>query len=75
VSAIFNPPKPKGPDEGLIAAQRQSLADEKKRAAALEAQKDSRLRAMLGRSQGRVSLLGGAETGVPDNTAGRETLG
>lgn len=75
MSAILSPPKPKGPDEGLIAAQRQSLADERKRAADLDAQKDSRLRAALGRTSGRVSLLGGAETGVPDATAGRETLG
>lgn len=69
MSAIFSPPKPKGPDEGLIAAQRQSLADERQRAADLEAQKDSRLRAMMGRSTGRVSLLGGAETGVPEGPA------
>ncbi|MCU0966986.1 MAG: hypothetical protein MUF08_18540 [Burkholderiaceae bacterium] len=75
MSAIISPPKPKGPDPALIAAQQQSLADERKRAADLEAQKDSRLRAALGRTSGRVSLLGGAETGVPDATAGRETLG
>jgi NaMN:DMB phosphoribosyltransferase len=76
MGAIFSPPKPKGPDPGLIAAQKQQLEDERKRAAELEAQKQSRLRAMLGRGSGRVSLLGGAETGVPDSaTAGAEKLG
>jgi hypothetical protein len=75
MSAILSPPRPKGPDEGLIAAQRQSLADERKRAAELEAQKESRLRAALGRTSGRVSLLGGPETGVSDASAGRKTLG
>jgi hypothetical protein len=74
MAAIFSPPRPRGPDPGLIAAQRQQLEDERKRAAQLEAEKQSRLRAMLGRSTGRVSLLGGSETGVPDS-AGRETLG
>lgn len=74
MTAIFSPPKPKGPDQSLIAAQQQQLADEKKRAADLETQKESRLRALLGRSSGRASLLGGPETGVTDG-AGRETLG
>lgn len=74
MTAIFSPPKPKAPDAGLIAAQQQQLADEKKRAAQLETQKESRLRALLGRTGGRPSLLGGPETGVTDG-AGRETLG
>jgi hypothetical protein len=74
MAAIFSPPKPKGPDPGLIEAQKRQIEEERKRAAELDMQKQSRLRAMLGRSMGRVSLLGGPETGVP-NTAGRETLG
>jgi hypothetical protein len=74
MGAIFSPPKPKGPDPSLIAAQKQQLEDERKRREQLEAEKQSRLRAMLGRSMGRVSLLGGPEYGVP-NTDGAEKLG
>lgn len=73
MGALFSPPKPKGPDAGLIAAQQEQLAAEKKRAEDLKAQEDSRLRALLGRTSGRVSLLGGAETGVAD--APKEKLG
>jgi hypothetical protein len=74
MGAIFSPPKPKGPDPSLIAAQKQQLEDERKRREQLEAEKQSRLRAMLGRSMGRVTLLGGPEYGVPA-TDGAEKLG
>jgi hypothetical protein len=77
MGALFSSPKPPpGPDPNLIAAQQQQLADERKRTERLEAEKQSRLRAMLGRSMGRVSLLGGPEYGVPDTaTAGADKLG
>lgn len=69
MGSIISPPKPKGPDPELVAAQREQMIEEKARAAELEAQTAARRRALAGRAGGRVQLLGGLETGL------KETLG
>jgi hypothetical protein len=73
MSAIFDPPKPKGPDPALVAAQKQQIDQANARDAELTAEEDARKRALASRLQGRRSLLGpGGEVGVGDlkNTLG-----
>jgi hypothetical protein len=69
VTRLFSPPKAAKPDQSLVAAQQQQLAEERERRQKLERETEARRRALAGRTLGRVSLLGGPETGV------KETLG
>lgn len=71
VTRLFSPPKAARPDPSLVAAQQEQLAEERKRREQLERETEARKRARAGRTRGRISLLGGPETGV----GLKETLG
>lgn len=73
MGALFSPPKPKGPDPALVAAQKQQVDAANQREAELSAAEEARKRALAARGRGRASLLGPAgEVGVSDlkNTLG-----
>lgn len=69
ITRLFSAPRAARPDQSLVAAQQQQLAEERRRREELDRQTEARRRALAGRTMGRVSLLGGPETGV------KETLG
>ena len=66
ITRLFSPPKAAQPDPTLIAAQQQQIAEERQRREQLDRETEARRRALMGRTLGRVSLLGGSETGVKD---------
>ena len=75
MSALFSPPKPKGPDPALVKAQQDQITAANTRQAELDAEEEARRRALVGRARGRASLLGpSGEVGVGTDSL-KTTLG